>query len=438
MRVMWCALFILFISRLAAQTPLPLEEALQLAQPGNLQLRKQQQRQRQAELDAAIKRGQLWPSLDFSVMSSYTDKIAALEIPFSFPGVQIPRIELGGHDRTDLSLGVRQPIFTGFRLTTQVKLAETAQAAEAVRFEVLQQQTAFQVHALFYGAQNLKKERQIQQASLQRLHTQLAQVRNLFRQAQVLAYDTLQVFNQTLQIGMQMEQTQSDLRLLDLQLARLLNLPQVRSIGDLALPNLPSALLPLDSVKQAARQQRSELRGVNLAQRAAQLQRKLARGNYFPEIGAEARYHYAKPGINQFANEWMAYATLGVNLQWNLWRGQQDRNRIQAVQVEYERLQLEEEELQRTIAYEVEKSWENMKLAAQQNRLAERLLAQQQERYRIVTTQQREGQATTNDVVIAEFDLTQAELQVQRTLIQYYLAQTELQLAAGGLGAPKE
>jgi outer membrane protein TolC len=85
----------------------------------------------------------------------------------------------------------------------------------------------------------------------------------------------------------------------------------------------------------------------------------------------------------------------------------------------------------RSIDYEVERSWENANFAAKQIQLAERLLAQQQERYRIVSTQQREGVATTNDVIVAEADLTQAELQLQRALIQYYLSQSEMALATG-------
>jgi hypothetical protein len=39
--------------------------------------------------------------------------------------------------------------------------------------------------------------------------------------------------------------------------------------------------------------------------------------------------------------------------------------------------------------------------------------------------------ATTNDVIIAEADLTHAELQLQRALIQYYLAQSGISLATG-------
>jgi outer membrane protein TolC len=416
----------------AAQTPLTLHEALALAQKNNLQLQKQQQKQKIAEFEMAIKRGQLLPSLDVSATSSYTDEIAKIDLPFTLPG-RPSRIELGKHDRTDIAIGLRQPLFTGFRLQTQVELAKTAFASEQTRLAFLHQQTAYQVYLLFYQAQSLKKERQIQEASLARLGVQLEQARNLFKAAQAMAYDTLQVYNQTLQLNIQMDQNQRDQRLVDLQMARLLDLPEARPVAEAALQKPPAFSLSLDTLKQTAIQRRPELSGVRLGQRNAQLSRKLAKSSYFPDIGAEAKYHYAKPGLNQVANEWMDYSTIGVSLQWNLWRGQQDRRRVEAAEVEYNRLTIEERELLRSIAYEVERSWENAIFAAKQIELAERLLAQQQERYRIVSAQQREGVATTNDVIVAEADLTQAELQLQRALIQYYLSQSEILFATGSI-----
>jgi len=168
--------------------------------------------------------------------------------------------------------------------------------------------------------------------------------------------------------------------------------------------------------------------------KAFELNRRLARAPYFPSINAEARYQYAKPGLNQVANQWMDYAFVGVNVQWNLWRWQQDRHRVQQATLEHSRLTLEERELLRRIEYEVEQAWENMKFSVKQIELAERLLAQQQERYRIASEQQRLGVATTNDVVVAEADLTRAELQLQRALIQYSIAQGALRLATAAFG----
>ena len=416
------------------QQPLALDEALRLARQNNLQLKKQGQKQKIAALEMAIKRGQLLPSLDFSAISSYTNEIAKFDLPFivTVPG-RPNQVELGGHDRTEFFIGLRQPIFTGFRLGTQVELAKTALETEEARLAFLNQQTAYQVHLLFYQAQSLKKERQIQEASVARLEVQLEQARSLFKAAQAMAYDTLQVYNQALQLEIQLDQNQRDQRLVDLQMARLLDLPEVRPIAEADLSKPSAFQSRLDSLKQVAVQRRPELSSVHLGQHSAQLSRKLAQSAYFPDIGAEARYYYAKPGLNQVANQWMDYGIIGVNLQWNLWRWQQDRRRVEAAEVEYDRLTLEERELRRSIDYEVERSWENATFAAKQIQLAERLLAQQQERYRIISVQQRAGVATTNDVIVAESDLTQAELQLQRALIQYYFSQTEIALATGAI-----
>jgi outer membrane protein TolC len=211
-----------------AQQPLALDEALRLARQNNLQLKKQEQKQKIAALEMEIKRGQLLPSLDFSAVSAYTDEIARFDIPLSQlpPNLGASQIRLGGHDRTEIAIGLRQPIFTGFRLRTQVDLAKTALESEDTRLALLNQQTAYQVHQLFYQAQSLKKERKIQEASSARLNVQLDQARSLFNAAQAMAYDTLQVYNQALQIKILLDQNQRDQRLLDLQMARLLDLPE--------------------------------------------------------------------------------------------------------------------------------------------------------------------------------------------------------------------
>lgn len=423
-----------------AQTPLTLEEALRLAHENNLQIKKQMQRHKIAALETAIKRGQLLPSVDFSASAAYTDEIAKLDIPIDKLGLPLPpnfsspSVALGGHDRADFAIGVRQPIFTGYRLRTQIELARTAATNEENRLLLVQQRTAYQVCLLFYQAQNLKKENKVHVASWHRLNAQLAQTRSLFAAAQLVAYDTLQVFNQALQVQIAIAQNLRDQRLVNLQMAQLLDLDEAREIGEIEPSSVGAFKLSLDSLQQSARQSRPELLGVRLGQKSAQLNRKLARGSYFPEIGAEAKYHYGKPGLNQVANKWMNYATVGVSLQWNLWRGQQDRHRVEAAEAEYRRLTLEERELLRNIEHEVERSWENMKYATQQITLAQRLFAQQQERYRIVSAQQREGVATTNDVIVAEADLTQAELQLQRAVIQYQLSYCEMRLATGAIG----
>lgn len=437
MRYLLLLILLCLPAMLQAQAPLSLSEALDLARQQNLSLRQQEQMQKLAELEVAIRHGQRLPSLNILGRTSYTSEVAKFDLPTQLTGGRQLQIELGGHDNTTLTLGVLQPLYTGGRLTSQARLAETVRDLEGARRDLLDQRVAYQIHLLFYQAHNLRQEAAIQQASYRRLQTQLDQTRSLFQAAQLMAFDTLRVHNQAMQVQILLDGNARDQQVLLLELARTLDLDAPRPLATLALPPPDAEPLPLDSLQQRALRLRPELQAMRLKLQSAELKKRLAQSAFYPTIEAELGYNIAKPGLNQVANEWMDFARAGINLQWNLWRGNQDRNRVQQANVEREQFSLEEREVLRTVAFEVERSWENMQHARRQVELARRLLAQQQERYRIETIQQQQGLATTNDLLIAEADLTQAELQLERAVIAYYVAEVEMKLATGHIGVAR-
>ncbi len=97
----------------------------------------------------------------------------------------------------------------------------------------------------------------------------------------------------------------------------------------------------------------------------------------------------------------------------------------------YNRLELEEREQLRTIDYEVEQSVEELNHSIREWQLAMELRDQQSERFRIVSVQHQNGVASTNDLITAEADLTQAELQKEQALVRYYLNLANLRKATG-------
>ena len=413
-----------------SQTPLDLQEALQLAKQNNLQIKKQEQSQKLAELEELVQKAQRLPLLDFTISSSFFSEIQEIDLSQTI-GIPERRVELGGHNRSELMIGVRQPIFTGFRLRSQIDLAKTSTLSEQVKMDFLSNEIYHRIYILFYKAQSLYNQRNILESSLKRLDVQLEQVRNLYSAAQAMAFDTLQVYNQTLSIKIELKKNQLNTRLTSLQMARLLDLPEVRPIREIELVRAGGDDISLENLKVQAVQNRPELRTVRLSQQGALIQQKLARSNYYPSIFANANYHYAKPGLDPVANNWMDYFTVGLNLRWNLWRWQGDQKRVEEFQVQYNRITLEERELLRTIEYEVEESFENLKFSLQELELAEELQTQQSERYRIVSVQHENGIASTNDLITAETDLTQAELQTQQALIQYYIYLANLKKSIG-------
>ncbi|MFQ5709265.1 MAG: TolC family protein [bacterium] len=421
---------LLFFGQGSSQVPLDLQEALRLAKQNNLKLKQQQAGEQVARLQELVQKAQRLPSLDFSATSSYVSEINEIDLSKTI-GIQNRRVALGGHDRSELMLGLQQPIFTGFRLESQVDLAKNASMSEELKFDILANEIYHQVYLVFYQAQDLYNSQRILETSLKRLQIQLQQVRNLFDAAQVMAFDTLQVYNQALSVKIELADNRLATKLTNLQMARLLDLPRVRPIAEVHLARPAGVVTPLQDLEAQALSMRPELKSVRLAQQAALIQQKLVRSSYFPNIFASANFHYAKPGLDPVANSWMDYYSVGVKLQWNLWRWKGDQKKVQTFQVHYNRLTLEERELLRTVEYEVEESFEKLQFSLQELELAEELQAQQEERYRIVSVQHRNGIASTNDLVTAETDLTRAALQTHRATIKYYIFLANLKKAVG-------
>jgi len=416
-----------------AQAPLSLDEALRLARKNSLQLRAQAEIERAAQLEEWVQKANLLPSLDLSFSSTYFSRVNEIDLSQTI-GIPGRRVELGGHDRSELIFGVRQPIFTGYRLRGRVDLAKNSTLSETAKLEVVFNEIYHRIHQLFYKAQSLYTQRKILETSMRRLNVQLENVRNLFAAEQAMAFDTLQVYSGRLSTNIELENNQLNTRLTTLQMARLLDLPEMRPIAEVELLRPTSEWADVQRLQDEAAQKRPELESVRLAQQGMRIQQKLARANYFPAVYGQANFHYAKPGLNPVTDEWMEYFSAGVNLQWNLWRWGGDQKKVEEFEVLGHRLELEERELQRSIAYEVADGFENFQFSLEQWRLAEELQAQQAERYRIVSVQHQNGVASTNDMVTAEADLTRAELQTQQALIGYYLNLANLKRAVGAIG----
>lgn len=420
----------------SAQQPLRLPEALQMVRKNNLVLLQQMESRKTATLNTGIQKTLRLPTIDVSFATTYLSEVNTIDISRALGNlpVNIPasgRVTLGGHDRSELILSARQPLFTGFRIRSSIDLAKFAELSETAKYEVLNNQVIHKVVLLYYQAQSLHDQEKILRQSLKRLHVQLENVRNLFEASQVMAFDTLQVYNQTLTLQIELENNAVQRDLLELQLARILNLERPRPL-ELVSPKPPGKVAgALEDLKRQARRNRPELRQVQLALQSTGVQGRLLKSSYWPAVFAQASYHFAKPGLDPVADEWMDYFSAGVSLQWNLWRWGGDRKKVQQVHVQENRLNLQQRELLQTIDYEVSDGYEHLMLSLRQIGLARQLQDQQAERYRIVSVQHQNGLASTNDLVTAETDLTRSQLQYQLAVVNYYIAEANLRLAVG-------
>jgi outer membrane protein TolC len=413
---------------------LSLEETFQLVEENNLSLKQLEQTIAQAEHEINIQRTNYFPIISSSASYNHISELASLEIPFQIPGVTIPSIEAGVKDQFDLALLIKQPVFTGFRTKNLIKAANQKYQAEQIRKDILHNQLLFQVGQLFRNVQLNLLQQEVLHQSIKRADLQLQKITNLLEAQQTTGFDTLEVANRKLQISNQLLKLQHVENILKSKLLFLLN---VEKVVDIEIPSLNEIKLDLKDIQfyeNVAITQRPELNQISALQKAQSFQVKVIQSMFYPQVFANATYHYARPGVNFFKDEWMNYYTFGVNLQWELWNWNRTKQQSQQTKLAIQQLDLKSQELVQNIKQEVTEVFQYLLTTKEQVHLQEMLVQQENVRYQIINRKFEQQLATTLDMSDSENKLREAELVLQNTYIEWFLYQLQMDYVTGIIG----
>ena len=368
--------------------------------------------------------------------ASYVSELARLDLPLG-PG-SAAGIEFGSRDQYDLSLELSMPIFTGMRTKYIVRSAEEYRLQAIYRRERSRNTILLQVHRLYYGLQANLLGQEVLRASTRRLENHLNQTRNLLEHAQATAFDTLEVANRLLETETALAALRHQYRVNAGNLAHILDIPAVDSIDSLPAEDAPPGIASLEEYERAALAHRPEIAVEDHALLELDYKRKAARAAYFPQVYASARYHYARPGVNFFENEWMDYYSAAVQFQWELWNMGRRGNELKQADRARDVSRLERERVRKEILREVAAAYEDITSATDQILLQGRLVGQERERYRIVLERYREGLATSFDLRDAEESLTSAELRLAGSRVDFEIGRAALNYSAGLIGLKRQ
>lgn len=411
-----------------------LKEAFQLVETNNLSLKQLEQTIAQTEHEINLQKINYYPIISSSASYNHVSELAALEIPFQIPGVSIPSIEAGVKDQYDLAFIIKQPVFTGFRTKNLINAAKQQHQVEKIKKDVLQHQLLFQVGQLFYNTQLNLLQQQVLQKSIKRADLQLQKIRNLLEAQQATSFDTLEVSNRKLQISNQLVKLQHGEDILKSKLLFLLNVEKIEKIEVPSLHEIKLELNDLYFYQNIAISQRPELNQISALQKAQSFRVKVVKSMFYPQIFANATYHYARPGVNFFRDEWMNYYTVGVNLQWELWNWGRTKQQSQQTQLAIQQLDLKIQELILNIKQEVTEAYQYLVTTREQMFLQKKLVEQEKLRFQLMNKKFEQYLVTSLDVSDSENKLREAELALQNTYIEWLLYQLQLDYETGVIG----
>ncbi len=206
----------------------------------------------------------------------------------------------------------------------------------------------------------------------------------------------------------------------------LLNQPQDQSIQTISLDSLLSpVLITLLDAEITALQNREEVKQIRYAIDAAKNGVNLNRGKFLPSVFAVFDYGYQGEfyRFSQQDDFWMASAIL----QWNLFNGFQDQQKIQQARLEQKKIEARQLELQNQIKLEVRDAYYGVRVALKNLQASEDQLRSQQKSFEIVDKKYQQGMALQVEYLDARNSYIRSEIDVIVARFDYYISQAILE-----------
>jgi outer membrane protein TolC len=355
------------------------------------------------------------------------------------------------------NLNISQPLFQGGRVWAGARAASDVRRASRFNLEETRARLSVDVQRAYLQVLLAQQLLEIQERNLKLADDRVALVQRLETGGRASRFDVLRARVERSNLEPGLIQARSDLRLADIELRRILNVPENRTIAltselDTAQLRTTVRSIAADSSRDPAR---ASVRSAQLTLDAREEGVRVARADFMPSISAFFRTGYtALPTTGRFPtvwgqtsnafcapgseptrvcqnNGWYPDRSLGVQVQWSLFDGLRTKGNLDLARAEQRvaRFQLEQEretvEIERAAARAEFSRAEALFEAQRQN------VSEAEEAFRIATLRFERGLGTQIDVTDSQLALFTARTNAARATIDYYLAVAELARARG-------
>ena len=174
-----------------------------------------------------------------------------------------------------------------------------------------------------------------------------------------------------------------------------------------------------ESAKNFAFLNREEFEQIEKAISATGKNAAIVRSQYYPGVNAVVDYGFqgTEYRFNQHNDYWMA----SLVLQWNLFRGFQDKAKLEQVYLEKKKLSAREKEIRNQIELEVERIYDNLTVARKTIDVARQQVESAQASFKIIRKKYEEGVSAQVEYLDAQTTLTNAAINEVISEYDYYI-----------------
>ena len=415
---------------------LTVEESVKLGLENSNLLHSSKQKVKYAEARMSELKTNMLPSLKFQGLYtrlSHIDPVvfnlpAALGGPFTLS----PSID----NNYSLKFTLQQPLFTGFRLSSSVDMAEYNSLAQKQDYSKDEHDLIYNIKTAYWNLYKANQLKVVVDENVNQIKAHLEDVTNLFNQGMATKNDVLKVQVQLGDIQIRQIDANNNVRLSMINLNNVMSQPlstQIETVEKVT-PKV-EMINTLDLFVNKAYEYRPELKGMEFRIKAGESGVTLAQSGWYPQVALVGNYLSARPNqrvfpsVDQFKETWDVSLSVSVDIwNWMVTKDQTDQAETQLEQVKDSYKIIKD-----NITLEVTQNYLNILQAKEKMIVAGNNVSQAEENYRVTDDKFRNGLTLNSELLDAEVALLTAKTNYVQSQVDYELAKAQIEKSSGEL-----
>jgi len=368
----------------------------------------------------------------FSTSYSYTHLGFVPSIDTSIFGNDL-EFKLGDQDIYQWQATVRQPIFTGFAVTSAYELTKLGIDQSKLDLELERLDLALKVKEAYFNILRADKAVNVAKSAVESLEAHHNVAKNFYDVGMIPVNDLLKAEVELANTQHNLIQAQNASRLARVSFNVLLSrsIDEPFEIEDILIYTKETP--DFDSYLEKALKARPEIKALDLTDAQIDQQINLAKSKYYPEV--DFTYNYIKAGDTpkvsgsnfQLSSQWQA----NVGLSWTFWDWNKTRNSVNQTESQKRQLFQTRKSIEDGVKLQLKQAILNLKEAEEKIPTAQKAVDQAEENLRVSEERYKAQVTTSTEVLDAQTLLSQARMNYYNALYDHNLAKAGLLRAVG-------
>lgn len=334
----------------------------------------------------------------------------------------------------NLRLNVTQPLFTGNRISSQVKGIENQTKVLKADYEILQNEESLKIIVAYYNLSAAMEQLKLVNENITMMQKRLTDVNDFLDNGLSTRNDVLKVEVQISNLISKRIDTEISINSAKAQLnsamGRDINTPL--EIDEFSF-NMLEAEGEFESMREMAKTKRGEFNSLALKQEVLEENLNVARSGYLPDLFLSSNLYYSNPTQRIFPQkeEFRTTWDVSLNLQWNVLDWGSTSAKVEQVNQSIKGLQTTKRQVEDAIDNEVYQNYILFNGAKEKLVNLEKTLEQAEENYRVTLENYKAQNATATDLLDADTLLYAAKINLQLARINIVVSDYKLKKSTG-------